>query len=114
MPTPTREAIELYRAASKSALAAHAKDESCRDVLARATAAAELARAPSVLYRDVYAFSKLFDGAPCEALFASVLKTVEAYRPSNEELAALEAEILKQKAEAAIETAPAHRQRFVR
>ena len=101
-----REAIELFRAASKSALAADATDESCRDALARAIVAAELARAPSVLYRDVYALSKLFDGAACEALFAGVLKTVEAYRPSSEELAALETETLKQKAEASMGATP--------
>jgi N-acetylmuramoyl-L-alanine amidase len=92
-----REAIELYRSASKSAMSARATDEACRDQIGQATIAAELARAPAVLFRELYSASKRFDG--CDELFAGPLKAVEAFRPSTEELAALDSEARKTRIE---------------
>src|SRR5262249_24870163 len=94
-----REAMELYRSASKAALTAGAFEEGCKSALGHALVAAELARAPALLYREVYASSKLFDAPQCDELFTGVLKALEAFRPAKEELAVLEAESLKQKTE---------------
>jgi N-acetylmuramoyl-L-alanine amidase len=96
-----REAMELYRSASKGALSAGAADEGCKSALGHAVVAAELAKAPALLYREVYAASKLFETAPCDELFAGVLRSLEAFRPPKEELASLDAEALKQKNEIA-------------
>jgi N-acetylmuramoyl-L-alanine amidase len=104
--TDAREAMELYAMASKSALAQGATDEACQGALARALVSAELARAPALLYREVYTASKLFDAPTCEAAFASALKTVEAFRPTKEDLAALDADAQRQRNEAAKQVAP--------
>jgi N-acetylmuramoyl-L-alanine amidase len=96
-----REAIELYRSTSKAALAAHVSEEGCKTALGRAVVSAELARAPALLYREAYASSKLFDGPACDELFAGVLKSLDAFRPAKEELAAIEAESAKEKTESA-------------
>jgi N-acetylmuramoyl-L-alanine amidase len=91
-----REAMELYRTASKDALAAGAMEEGCKDALGHAVVAAELARAPALLYREGFLATKLFD-ATCQSTLASVLQTVEAFRPAKEDLDALEAEAERRK-----------------
>jgi N-acetylmuramoyl-L-alanine amidase len=90
-----REAMELYRSASKGALAANAADEGCRAAFEYAVLSGELAHAPATLYREAYVASKRFSGAPCDGLFSNVLSSLQAFRPSQEELAALEAEAMR-------------------
>ena len=103
-----REAMEIYRAASKDALAAGAMEEGCRDALGHAVVAAELARAPALLYREGFVATKLFD-ATCERMFADVLKTIDAFRPAKEELDVLETEAVRQKkGSASVPEPPSH------
>lgn len=94
-----REAMELYQAASKDALVRGAMEEGCKDSLGHAIVGAELGHAPTVLYREAYVATKLFDR--CEEELAAILKTLEAFRPSKEELAVLDGEAQRQKKGAA-------------
>ena len=89
-----REAVELYQSESKSAMALGAKEAACAATLARARLAAELARDPALLYREIFVAAKIFDGVSCEALFSPVLATVEAFRPPPEVVAELEREAM--------------------
>ncbi len=92
-----REAIELYRESSRTAAKIGAMEEGCQDALGHAVLAAELARAPALLYREVYRASKLFDAPLCEDRFSRVLKSLGPFRPSQDELAALDAESEEQR-----------------
>ncbi|HEX9297418.1 MAG TPA: N-acetylmuramoyl-L-alanine amidase, partial [Polyangiaceae bacterium] len=96
-----REAIELHAAASKAALAQGFPDEGCQSSLGQAWLAAELARDPVVLYRELYSSAKLYDRSACEGAFDGALKTMAAYRPSHEVLARLDEEVEKKRMPAA-------------
>jgi N-acetylmuramoyl-L-alanine amidase len=95
-----REAIELYATTSKNALAQGLGEEGCHSALGHATLAAELAHDPVLLYREVYTSSKLFEGSTCDTAFEDALKTMAAYRPSKDVLAALDQEAATKRGEA--------------
>jgi len=94
-----REAIELYASASKAALEQGLADEGCQSALGHAWLAAELARDPGSLYRELYTAAKLYDSAACDPLFDAALKTMAAYRPPQELIARLDEEVERKRAE---------------
>jgi N-acetylmuramoyl-L-alanine amidase len=99
-----REAIEIYAATVKGALAQGAADEGCQAAFAHALLASEHARDPVLLYRHLYSSAKLFAGSVCEPQLADALSAMVAYRPGREVLASLDQEVENRRSHAA--TAP--------
>jgi N-acetylmuramoyl-L-alanine amidase len=95
-----RDAIELYAAATRDAVAEGALEEACGAAEKRALIAAELARDPDRLYRDLYLAARLFPTSRCAIECERRLASLSSHKPEAAELARLDLQIAKEQKEA--------------
>ena len=104
-----RDAIELHTSVAREALAHGLLDEGCSAARARAALAGELAGDPGRLYREMYVALRTFGTDACRASCERDLSTLAAHRPEKAVLKALDAQVVKERAQVIArraETAP--------
>jgi N-acetylmuramoyl-L-alanine amidase len=97
--TDAREALELYTTVMRQGLT-RLPEEACEAALGRAAVSSEIARDPSLFYREAYVASGLFSATPCASKIAEHLRTLSGFRPSKDVLAELEKEGARRRGEA--------------